>query len=53
MIKNAKHRRLELRATDIRGAYRTALDVFTGHRPRRCLMRALPISNYRCGMLDD
>ena len=38
--------RLGLRDPKVKGVYRTPLESFTGHRPVRPLLRAMPISTY-------
>lgn len=47
VLNMAPLRRLGLRDKETPGVYRTPLEVFTGHRPVRLLMRSLPLSKYR------
>ena len=46
IINHAPLRRLGLRDASTPGVYRTPREVFTGHKPRRPLLRALPFSKY-------
>lgn len=46
-------KRLGLRDTNVKGVYRTPLEVFTGHRPARPLLRAMPIAKYPVAVAHD
>ena len=46
VLNHSPLRRLGPRSPDAPGVYRTPLEVYTGHTPRRPLLRALPPSSY-------
>jgi len=47
VINHAPSRTFGLRDKNVPGVYRTPLEVFTGHKPVRPLIRALPIQKYK------
>lgn len=53
VINQAPLRKLGLRSSSVPGVYRTPMEVFTGHRPSRPLIRALPVSQYRSATTAD
>ena len=53
ILNHSPLKRLGLRDKSRSGVYRTPLEVFTGHRPLRPLMRAMPIETYRHAYSTD
>ena len=53
VLNHAPLRRLGLRDATTPGVYRTPQEVFTGHKPRRPLLRALPLSKYPTQKTND
>lgn len=47
VINRAPWQRFGLRSSDTPGVYRTPLEVFTGHKPVRPLIRVLPVPKCR------
>lgn len=46
-------KRLGLRSSEIPGVFPSLLEVFTGHRPRRPLLSALPVTRYKTEKTED
>ena len=53
VINQTPLRKLGRRDAEIPGVYRSPLEVFTGHRPVRPLLRALPVGKYRMARTTD
>ena len=53
VLNHAPLTRLGLRDPNAKGVYRTPLEVLTGHRPVRPLLRAMPISDYPSAIACD
>ena len=53
VLNHAPLKRLGLRNSNCPGVYRTPLEVFTGHKPVRPLLRALPIGSYPNAKTQD
>ena len=53
VLNHAPLTKLGLRDLNAKGVYRILLEVFTGHRPVRPLLRAMPISDYPSAIACD
>ena len=53
VLNQAQTRTLGLRQKDVPGVYRTPLEVFTGHKPVRPLMQALPVQEFKYAKTTD
>lgn len=53
IVNHAPLRRLGLRSSYRRNVFRSPLEVFTGHKQRRPLIRALPPSNLTAALMND
>jgi len=53
ILNHAPLKKLGLRDKSVPGVYRTPLEVFTGHRPVRHLLRALPVEKYKRSSSED